>query len=220
MYSWWFSSYLGKRSSPHTKSSSIQVRGDSDCKTWFLWYEWIDLIETHGRQMHEGLTSSPEDANYLSSDECLRYHRIVKYPYLEGNHKGHGVQLPTPHRITSQILCLRALSKCFLNCQNWGCDHSPGQSVPCSPPFDGEQPFPDIQPDPPLTQLHTIPLSPDVVTDSRAQCFPSAPCGSCSHHGSSPQLLCSGLDKPRDLSRSSYTLPSRLFTTFVALLAL
>lgn len=120
MYSWWFSSYLGKRSSPHTKSSSIQVRGDSDCKTWFLWYEWIDLIETHGRQMHEGLTSSPEDANYLSSDECLRYHRIVKYPYLEGNHKGHGVQLPTPHRITSQILCLRALSKCFLSSSNSG----------------------------------------------------------------------------------------------------
>ena len=40
----------------------------------------------------------------------------------------------------------------------------------------------------------------------------------CSHHEASPQLLCSSRGTPRDLSCSSYILPSRPFTTFVALL--
>ena len=34
------------------------------------------------------------------------------------------------------------------------------------------------------------------------------PVRSCSRHEASPQLLCSGLSTPRDLSCSSYTLPS------------
>jgi len=41
---------------------------------------------------------------------------------------------------------------------------------------------------------------------------------SCSRHEASPQLLCSALSKPRELSCSSYILPSRPFTVFTALL--
>ena len=46
---------------------------------------------------------------------------------------------------------------------------------------------------------------------------PPLPVRSCSRHEASPQLLCSGLSKPRDLSHSSYTLPSGFFTILVAL---
>ena len=49
---------------------------------------------------------------------------------------------------------------------------SPGHPVPCPPPS-GEEPFPDIQPAPPL---HAIPSSPVAVTQSRAQRCSSAPC--------------------------------------------
>ena len=44
------------------------------------------------------------------------------------------------------------------------------------------------------------------------------PVRSCSHHEGSPQLLCSGLSKPRDHSRSSHTLPSTPLTIFIAML--
>jgi len=45
---------------------------------------------------------------------------------------------------------------------------------------------------------------------------PALPVRSCSRHEASPQLLCSGLSKPRDLSCFSYFLPSKLFITFIA----
>ena len=44
-----------------------------------------------------------------------------------------------------------------------------------TPPSSGEEPFPNTQPDPPLTQLHAVPLGPVAVTESRAQHCPSAP---------------------------------------------
>ena len=46
---------------------------------------------------------------------------------------------------------------------------------------------------------------------------PPLPVRSCSRHEASPQLLCSGLSKPRGLSRSSDILPSSPLTIFVAL---
>jgi len=45
---------------------------------------------------------------------------------------------------------------------------------------------------------------------------PLLPVRSCSRHQASLQLLCSALSKPRNLSCSSYTLPSRPFTIFIA----
>ena len=44
------------------------------------------------------------------------------------------------------------------------------------------------------------------------------PVRSCSCHEASPQLLCSGLNRARDLSHSSYLLPSKQFTIIIALL--
>jgi len=44
----------------------------------------------------------------------------------------------------------------------WGCAHCPGDAVPCPLPS-GEEPFPNAQPDPPLTQLHAVPSGPVTV---------------------------------------------------------
>ena len=71
------------------------------------------------------------------------------------------------------------------------------------------RPCPTLLAAPPLTQLHAIPLGPVAVTQSRAQRCPPLPARSCSRNEASSQLLCSGLSKPRELSHSSYTLPSR-----------
>ena len=46
---------------------------------------------------------------------------------------------------------------------------------------------------------------------------PPLPVRSCSRHEAFPQLLCSGLSKPRDLSRPSHTLSSRPFPIFTEL---
>lgn len=78
-------------------------------------------------------------------------------------------------------MCLRELAKA-LNCENWGCDHFPGPPVPV--PNLGEEPFPDNQPKPTLTQLQAIPLSP-VTAHQRTEiyaclCFP---CGAAVDHG-------------------------------------
>ena len=47
---------------------------------------------------------------------------------------------------------------------------------------------------------------------------PLLPVRSCSRHRASPQLLCSGLSKPRDHNCSSYTCPSRPIPIFTAIL--
>ena len=94
-------------------------------------------------------------------------------------------------------------------CKHYVC---PGQHVLCPPPS-GADPVPN----PPLTQLHTIPSGPVSITREQSSALPH-PVRSCSRHEASPQLLCSGLSKPRGLSCSSHTLLYRPFTTFIALL--
>ena len=91
----------------------------------------------------------------------------------------------------------------------------PGELVPC-PPLPGEEPFSDIQPNSPLTQLHAIPSVPVTDTESRVQHCPSAPCEELQPPWGPPLgLLYSGLKKPRDLSHSSHILPSRPFETLL-----
>jgi len=105
-----------------------------------------------------------------------------------------GSSSPTlaPHR-TTQTLSLRALSKCFLNSGSSGlCPLSCG----AEPPQHSSMPFPQA-----LSLSHRAELS----------AVPPLPVRSCSRHEGSPQLLCSGLNKPRALSQSSYLLPSRSF---------
>lgn len=45
-------------------------------------------------------------------------------------------------------------------CQAWHCDHFPEEPVPVPRHPLGENPFCDIQSKPPLTQVHSISLSP------------------------------------------------------------
>ena len=43
------------------------------------------------------------------------------------------------------------------------CGHCPGEPVPVLNHPLGEEPFPNIQPEPPLMQLHAVPLGPVAV---------------------------------------------------------
>ena len=89
--------------------------------------------------------------------------------------------------------------------------HCHGQPAPCAPPS-GEEPFPDPQL---LLPWHSSMPRPLLLSpESRGQhCLP-LPVRSCSRHEASPQLLCSGLNKPRDPSSSSCVSLSRPFTIF------
>ena len=85
------------------------------------------------------------------------------------------------------------MSKPSLTSSTRGCAHCPGQPVPCPPPLvQNLSPTPTA---PPLTQLHAVPSGPVAVTQ-----------------------LPRGLNSPRNLSCSSYFLPSRPFTIFTAFL--
>jgi len=74
-----------------------------------------------------------------------------------------------------QILCLRALSKCFLIFVRLG-----AVSTALGRLFHAHRPLVQIlsliPTAPPLTQLHAVPSGPVAVTESRAQRCPSAPC--------------------------------------------
>ena len=117
---------------------------------------------------------------------------------LEWTHKDHQIQLLSLHRIT-QTHCLRAVSKHSLSSSSSGLCPLPwaARSMPTTLWC---RPFPSPPAAPPLTQLHVVPSGPVAVTESRAQ------------------LLCSGLNKPRHLSCSSYILSSRAFPIFTVLL--
>ena len=52
--------------------------------------------------------------------------------------------------------------------------------------------------------------------ESRAQHCPFTPFECCSHHETSPQLLCSGLNESKDISHSSCIFPFRLFSILIA----
>jgi len=77
----------------------------------------------------------------------------------------------------------------------------PHSQTPSCPSPDSSMPFPRA-----LSLSHRAELS----------AVPPLPVRSCSRHEASPQLLCSALSTPRGLSRSSHTLPYRLFPVSVA----
>ncbi|GAB0184693.1 hypothetical protein GRJ2_000934600 [Grus japonensis] len=85
-------------------------------------------------------------------------HRIIEYPELEGTHKDHQSNswlhtgpAESEQMTESIIQTLLELS------QARRCDHFPGEPVPVPNHPLSEEPFPDIQPKPPPSQLHSIP---------------------------------------------------------------
>ena len=133
---------------------------------------------------------------------------------MEETHKNHQVQSRAPPKTQTQ--CLRVVYQHSLSSGSSGPCLLPWGAVPCPMPSEAE-PFPN-PPIPPLTHFHAVPSGPVVVTESRAQRCPPLPVRSCSCHEASLSLLCSGPNKPRGLSCSSYLLPFKPFTIFAALL--
>lgn len=78
---------------------------------------------------------------------------------VKGHTRTTKVQFLALHRRVPSIpLCLGALSKHFLNSGRlWCCDHCSGDTVPVPNDPLGEEPFPEIQCKPPLTQLQAVP---------------------------------------------------------------
>ena len=103
----------------------------------------------------------------LYTEECETY-RIIEYSKLEGTHKDHQVQLLALHSTSqSQTICLQVSSTCFLNSALWCHEHLLGEPAPV-PNHSGEEPFHDIQPEPPVSQLHAVPSGSISVTRKRS----------------------------------------------------
>lgn len=139
---------------------------------------------------------------------------ITDYPKLEGTHKDHWISVThlstqKSNHITDSIVQRLPGSS--------GPCPQPWAAAPCSPPF-GEEPFPNTHPtlpwhsSMPFSQALPLPHGAELST------APPLPARSCSCHEGSALLLCSGMNKPRDLSHSTCILPSRLFTIFVVIL--
>jgi len=100
------------------------------------------------------------------------------------------------------------------------CEHYPGglSQHPTTHSVKKE-PFPNMQPDPPLSQLHAVPSGPVAVPRAELSTCPSATLMRKQATMRPPLgLLCSGLNKPRHLSHSSCVCLSRPCTIFVTLL--
>ncbi|KAJ7404307.1 hypothetical protein WISP_146122 [Willisornis vidua] len=72
----------------------------------------------------------------------------------------HWVTLSCPKVRISYYGSLSSQGSGYRSVRGWCCGHFPGKPIPMPSHLLGEKPFPDIQPKPPLTQLHAIPSSP------------------------------------------------------------
>ena len=143
-----------------------------------------------------------------STINWFKNHRLTESPELEGTPKDHWLQ-QQDHTGPPKIQTLRALSKCF-----WislGMPFHAHRSLVKNLSLTRSCPFPDTAPCRSLgpCQFHR--------EQSSALSLRSLWGVACCHEAS-PQLLCSGLNAPRDLSCSSHILASRPFTTFTDLL--
>ncbi|KAM4793343.1 uncharacterized protein ACIQIH_013099 isoform 1-T2 [Cyanocitta cristata] len=121
--------------------------------------------------------------------------------------------LQEPHHVPESIV-----QTLLELCHAWGCEHFPGEPVPVPNHPLSEEPFRNVQPKPPLTQLQTIPSGP--VTDHHREEI--SVCPSTSPHKEavdcdevSPQ---SPLFQAEQTSSSSYGFPSRPVTILISLL--
>lgn len=87
----------------------------------------------------------------------MHVYRITEQAELEGTPR---ITESSSWPCTGHPMCLRALSKRFLNSASFGAVPTAwgARSVPNHPL--GEESFPDIQPKPPLTQPHATPVGP------------------------------------------------------------
>lgn len=85
----------------------------------------------------------------------VRY-RILEYLELEGTHKDNQVQLLALHRTTQKSNYMaECIVQMFLEYWQAQCgDYCLGEPVPMPEHPLSEEPFPKIQPEPPLLQLH------------------------------------------------------------------
>ena len=116
-------------------------------------------------------------------------HRIIEYPKLKGTHKGHGAQPLAPHNTIQN-----SNPMVWEHCPNtpwalagWGSDHCSGQLLHAHCPL-GKNVSPAHPLDPPLTQLHSVPLGPVTVIRERRSTLPLCPMwGAVGHHEASPE---------------------------------
>lgn len=94
--------------------------------------------------------------------------------------------------------------------QVWCHEHCPRKPVPCPPPS-GEEPFLNTQLPLPWQSSMPFPWALSLSQRAELSAAPPLPSRRFNCHEASPQLLCSGLNQPRNLSHSSHTLPSGPF---------
>lgn len=116
-----------------------------------------------------------------------------------------------------QTLCLECAVPVLLNSSTWDCDSRPGQPVSCPPPS-GEEPSPNPQLHLPWHSSMPFLRALSLTLRALLSAVPLLPVWSCSHHAAfhQPPLLLA--ERTKGPQCSSYTLPSRPFTTFTALL--
>lgn len=175
------------------------------------WWNWSLWIIQHIQHLSRPVSVPSHEVtqNLLQ----LSFHRIIESQHVL-SWKGHiriiqyPVQYPALHRTPkSHTMCLRALElrQVMLWPLPWG----------AQPPSLSEEPFPDIQPNPRLPQLHAILLGP--VTGPQKEEISACPSTSLHEKAANCTEVSSRLNKPSDLSCSSYDFPSRSFTLFTAL---
>jgi len=142
-----------------------------------------------------------------------------EYYQLKGTHRDHWIQTPVPHRTTQKS---NHISECIVQMllefqQLSAMITAQGSLLQCSwPSHSGTF----SQSDPLLMQLRVIPLDPVTATREQRTTLPLRSPREELEATMEPSLslICSGLNKIRDFSHPSYTLLSRTFTIFVALL--
>ena len=122
--------------------------------------------------------------------------RIIEYPELEGIYTK---SRPYVVQMLLEFLQFGALTTAL-------------SSVP---EHSGADPAPDTQLSLPWHSPMLFPWALSLSHRAELSAAPLLPVRSCSRHQASLQLLCSALNKPKDLSHSSYISPCRPFTIFV-----
>ncbi|RMB90805.1 hypothetical protein DUI87_32798 [Hirundo rustica rustica] len=156
---------LGKHITPVTLKSTIKsnplysdIHVDDDWEEKKKTPSWT--VQDYDRQpLHSNLAShikeNPNDLQFWMGD--IYTPGITEYAELEGAHQDHQLPLLVLHRTSQES---HHVPKATVQMLHDHCDQFPGESAPVPDHSLDVKPFPSIQPKPPLTQLHSISLSP------------------------------------------------------------